>query len=113
HRARRPGGRSAARRLVGFDHGAATLRPLGEVAQLVEHTAENRGVAGSIPALAIGGLYPAHSARLRRATPRVSSPKRFVANLVRTGATASRRRVCRRNYEQRDDDETRSSVDTA
>jgi hypothetical protein len=24
----------------------------GEVAQLVEHTAENRGVAGSIPALA-------------------------------------------------------------
>src|SRR5437763_16978749 len=26
--------------------------PLGEVAQLVEHTAENRGVAGSIPALA-------------------------------------------------------------
>ena len=30
----------------------ATLRCLGEVAQLVEHTAENRGVAGSIPALA-------------------------------------------------------------
>src|SRR6266851_2867879 len=26
--------------------------PPGEVAQLVEHTAENRGVAGSIPALA-------------------------------------------------------------
>ena len=26
----------------------------GEVAQLVEHTAENRGVAGSSPALAIG-----------------------------------------------------------
>jgi hypothetical protein len=26
----------------------------GEVAQSVEHTAENRGVAGSIPALAIG-----------------------------------------------------------
>jgi hypothetical protein len=26
--------------------------PQGEVAQLVEHTAENRGVAGSIPALA-------------------------------------------------------------
>ena len=32
---------------------AATLSRLGEVAQLVEHTAENRGVAGSIPALAI------------------------------------------------------------
>src|SRR5262249_26096875 len=31
---------------------AATLEALGEVAQLVEHTAENRGVAGSIPALA-------------------------------------------------------------
>jgi hypothetical protein len=35
---------------------SATLEPAslhGEVAQLVEHTAENRGVAGSIPALAI------------------------------------------------------------
>jgi hypothetical protein len=32
---------------------AATLATPGEVAQLVEHTAENRGVAGSIPALAI------------------------------------------------------------
>ena len=32
---------------------AATLPAPGEVAQLVEHTAENRGVAGSIPALAI------------------------------------------------------------
>jgi hypothetical protein len=30
-----------------------TLGRLGEVAQSVEHTAENRGVAGSIPALAI------------------------------------------------------------
>ena len=29
------------------------LSRFGEVAQLVEHTAENRGVAGSIPALAI------------------------------------------------------------
>jgi hypothetical protein len=28
-------------------------RSRGEVAQLVEHTTENRGVAGSIPALAI------------------------------------------------------------
>src|SRR3954468_6318439 len=32
---------------------AATIRARGEVAQLVEHTTENRGVAGSIPALAI------------------------------------------------------------
>ena len=32
---------------------AQTARLRGEVAQLVEHTAENRGVAGSIPALAI------------------------------------------------------------
>ena len=31
---------------------AATMPGLGEVAQLVEHTTENRGVAGSIPALA-------------------------------------------------------------
>jgi hypothetical protein len=34
---------------------AAALRP-GEVAQLVEHTTENRGVAGSNPALAIQRL---------------------------------------------------------
>ena len=32
---------------------AATLSGRGEVAQLVEHTAENRGVAGSSPALAM------------------------------------------------------------
>jgi hypothetical protein len=32
--------------------------PRGEVAQLVEHTAENRGVAGSIPALAMRGRGP-------------------------------------------------------
>ena len=31
----------------------ARLQTRGEVAQLVEHTAENRGVAGSSPALAI------------------------------------------------------------
>src|SRR3954452_7423992 len=38
---------------------AARLPGLGEVAQLVEHTTENRGVAGSIPALAIrvGSLH--------------------------------------------------------
>jgi hypothetical protein len=32
--------------------GGYTSANLGEVAQSVEHTAENRGVAGSIPALA-------------------------------------------------------------
>src|SRR4051812_42679874 len=32
--------------------------PCGEVAQLVEHTAENRGVAGSIPALATLLSFP-------------------------------------------------------
>jgi hypothetical protein len=36
-----------------------TLDPLGEVAQSVEHTAENRGVAGSIPALAIAAAVVA------------------------------------------------------
>ena len=36
-----------------FASGVARLGDRGEVAQLVEHTAENRGVAGSIPALAI------------------------------------------------------------
>src|SRR3954453_724809 len=41
---------------------AATIaKLLGEVAQLVEHTTENRGVAGSIPALAI---WPAAPRRL-------------------------------------------------
>src|ERR1044071_7386606 len=33
----------------------------GEVAQLVEHTAENRGVAGSIPALATSAFVADHS----------------------------------------------------
>src|SRR5438132_7706366 len=41
-------------------HQPSTLGPAvpwyrGEVAQLVEHSAENRGVAGSSPALAIDG----------------------------------------------------------
>src|SRR4051794_10444121 len=35
---------------------AATIALPGEVAQSVEHTTENRGVAGSIPALAISRL---------------------------------------------------------
>src|SRR5262245_28131065 len=38
--------------LVGVAEHAARLARQGEVAQSVEHTAENRGVAGSIPALA-------------------------------------------------------------
>src|SRR5438034_10201532 len=41
---------------------AATLRRPGEVAQLVEHTAENRGVAGSIPALATSQQCPNRAA---------------------------------------------------
>src|SRR4051812_12561316 len=41
---------SAVRRQVRL----ATLSPLGEIAQLVEHTTENRGVPGSSPGLAIG-----------------------------------------------------------
>src|SRR3954453_1081173 len=40
---------SAVRRQVRL----ATLSPLGEIAQLVEHTTENRGVPGSSPGLAI------------------------------------------------------------
>src|SRR5947209_6869507 len=39
----------------GLRSGAYDLPSAGEVAQLVEHTTENRGVAGSIPALAISG----------------------------------------------------------
>jgi hypothetical protein len=40
-------------RSLAFLLGARGFAPPGEVAQLVEHTTENRGVAGSIPALAI------------------------------------------------------------
>ena len=36
------------------DTGSGGFFVVGQVAQLVEHTAENRGVAGSIPALAMG-----------------------------------------------------------
>ena len=46
-----------------------TLSRRGEVAQLVEHTAENRGVAGSSPALAITAMAfrsPARTAKGRR-----------------------------------------------
>src|SRR5919106_5133277 len=48
---------------------SATLSRRGEVAQSVEHTAENRGVAGSIPALAIAARSPL---RLRRSSARRS-----------------------------------------
>ena len=41
----------------------------GEVAQSVEHTAENRGVAGSIPALAIFRRRDRHGGRGSRAAP--------------------------------------------
>jgi hypothetical protein len=41
-----------------LDHpGAATIARCGGVAQLVEHATENRGVAGSSPALAMRGSY--------------------------------------------------------
>ena len=60
---------------------AATLGARGEVAQLVEHTAENRGVAGSSPALAISG-------------------KKGTKRDVRTGATASRTSRGARAYDR-------------
>ena len=50
----RPSRPCAGRTQAAFD--GATLHGRGEVAQLVEHTAENRGVAGSSPALAIGWI---------------------------------------------------------
>jgi hypothetical protein len=63
-----------------------SVYPWGEVAQLVEHTAENRGVAGSIPALAIAR---SKSGALRaRTTPAVEFSKGF----VKTGAAG--RVVC-------------------
>src|SRR3954454_252498 len=70
---------------------AATIGPRGEVAQLVEHTTENRGVAGSIPALAISRLrsiawllatrHPSLSA------PRTPGCRRQVAPVVGTPGT--------------------------
>ena len=48
-----------------------SLSFLGEVAQLVEHTTENRGVAGSIPALGTSLLTA--SGPLRGAIERVNS----------------------------------------
>src|SRR5215210_632962 len=53
---RRPAPRSSAAPMMAslrsFMRREARLSARGEVAQSVEHTAENRGVAGSIPALA-------------------------------------------------------------
>ena len=46
-------GRGNAAPIPPLASGGATLHGRGEVAQLVEHTAENRGVAGSSPALAM------------------------------------------------------------
>jgi hypothetical protein len=40
----------------GFHPNARIAGRVGEVAQLVEHTTENRGVPGSIPGLAISWL---------------------------------------------------------
>ena len=61
--ARRP---HAGRAQAAFD--GATLHGRGEVAQLVEHTAENRGVAGSSPALAIAS-FPAVARRAKAHQP--------------------------------------------
>jgi hypothetical protein len=54
--------------LTSRGHGGnlTTLSRRGEVAQLVEHTAENRGVAGSSPALAITGGRDVARRRARR-----------------------------------------------
>ena len=46
----------------------ARLPRRGEVAQLVEHSAENRGVAGSSPALATAASYPENKSPGRRST---------------------------------------------
>ncbi len=49
----RSGGRRRARAAASRQSVRASLTGRGEVAQLVEHTTENRGVGGSIPPLAI------------------------------------------------------------
>src|SRR3954447_2036383 len=64
---------------------AATIaKLLGEVAQLVEHTTENRGVAGSIPALAI---WPAAPRRLP-ASSVARVPARFASSSLTGGRLA-------------------------
>ena len=65
----------------------ATLRCRGEVAQLVEHTAENRGVAGSIPALATPHSYGVP--RCRACAPGRAS-RRPGARAVRRPRTSAR-----------------------
>ncbi len=84
-RSRRPDGRSSFR-----SRRKARLAALGEVAQLVEHTAENRGVAGSSPALAIGIRFP------RTENPRISALGLFGVSLPASRAApalAETRRV--------------------
>src|SRR5438876_11977437 len=50
-----PTGGPMARKLPSPRH-RAVCRDFGEIAQLVEHTTENRGVPGSIPGLAISRI---------------------------------------------------------
>jgi hypothetical protein len=58
---------------------ASLTRP-GEVAQLVEHTTENRGVAGSIPALAIAsGTRRSSGCRSRLGSTPGSTPRQDCA----------------------------------
>jgi hypothetical protein len=61
-----PAGKAGLRPQPQLTEERATLSRLGEVAQSVEHTAENRGVAGSIPALAIAMATPIPKARHER-----------------------------------------------
>jgi hypothetical protein len=76
---------------------ASLTRP-GEVAQLVEHTTENRGVAGSIPALAIASGTRRSSGCRSRLGSTLGQPRGRIVR--RTAVIESRRawqkRRCRR-----------------
>ena len=58
------------------------MAALGEVAQLVEHATENRGVAGSIPALAIHAMDTSWT--LQVTSPVILEPARDCERLQRS-----------------------------
>ena len=83
-----------------FDIGSVTrptllarLRSRGEVAQLVEHTAENRGVAGSSPALAIPCYARSRNPLARiprsRKTPEEGRPRPTTIRMEPAGSKAA------------------------
>ena len=65
----------------------ATMPGLGEVAQLVEHTTENRGVASSILALAISRLRRIAASFLSERELRRADAEEYAGYIRDTGFT--------------------------